>query len=59
MMEVTLSTFEILAVVGSFCSIVSLLLAIYAHSRISKISANNEVKGDENITAGRDANVTR
>jgi len=49
---------EIFGLIGSVCSIVSLLVSLFIASKVVKISNRNSgvanVRGDKNITAGRD-----
>lgn len=45
---------EILHIVGSAASILGLLVALFVAQKVLKIDNSISVKGDRNLTAGRD-----
>ena len=56
--ESNMTVFDIFGLIGSICSIASLLVSFFIASKVVKISNRNSgianVQGDKNITAGRD-----
>lgn len=48
---------EILNVIGSVCSILSLLISLFVLNKVIKIEKSIKIKGDKNIVGGRDVNV--
>ncbi len=50
---------EILTILSSIASIISLLITIFIASKVIKISQQFDVEGIDNVVAGRDANVQR
>ena len=50
---------EILSVIGSFCSIASLFIALFVASKVINIENSIKVNGDKNTTAGRDVKIKK
>lgn len=52
---------EVLAMIGSVCSILSLLISIFVATKVisisNRFSSSAKVDGDGNLVVGRDANV--
>lgn len=47
---------DALNIIASFCSIVGLLVSIFVAQKVTKIEGSFKIKGDSNVTAGRDVN---
>lgn len=45
---------EIFTIIAGLCSILSFLVSIFIFNKVTKISHTFKVKGEGNITAGRD-----
>jgi hypothetical protein len=47
-------TMEVLNLIGSICSILALLVALFVAVKVQKIDNSIRVRGDRNLVAGRD-----
>ena len=48
---------EILNIIGSVCSVVSLVVSIFVASKVIRIGNDVRVKGDKNFVVGRDVKM--
>ena len=50
---------DLLNVIQTVIAVLSLIISIFVATKVISIESKIRVKGDENITGGRDVNVTK